>query len=205
MYIYFNGLLLGLSLIMALGPQNIFLIRQGVLRRHAALSALTCFISDLILITASIVGLQDILASHDNLRISLTWFGALFLLYYGISALKRSRQLKGQETLPTPKHLNRWQIVMLALGFSLLNPHAIIDSLVLIGGRSGQFPGYEHVFLLGVLSSSFLWFTVLTFTAYYFSKLLTQGSVWRRIEFSSGILMIALSFKLVLNQLIAIK
>jgi len=64
MFVYFNGLMLGMSLIMALGPQNIFLVRQGAMRRHAILSAITCFICDAILITASVAGLHEILELH---------------------------------------------------------------------------------------------------------------------------------------------
>ena len=80
MPIYINGLLLGLSLIMTLGPQNIFLIKQGAMRNHAVISALTCFICDIILITASVIGLQDILQSNDNLRSYMIWFGSSFIM-----------------------------------------------------------------------------------------------------------------------------
>ena len=201
MPIYLNGLLLGMSLIMALGPQNVFLIRQGAMRQHAVLSAIICFVCDIILITASVIGLQDVLEAHADLRSWMTWFGAAFLLYYGISALRRAFDKKSKEVEQESSSTNRWQIIMLALGFSLLNPHAIIDSLVLIGGGSGQFPGHERVFLLGVLSSSLLWFTVLTFTAYYFSNILARATVWRRVELGSGILMVFLSIKLVCSQL----
>ncbi len=201
MPIYFSGLMLGFSLIMALGPQNVFLIRQGAMRQHAVLSAITCFISDSILITASVIGLQDLLESHATLRVWMIWFGATFLMYYGISALKRAMRTPRPEAVKENHKTNRWQIIMLALGFSLLNPHAIIDSLVLIGGGSGQFPGHQHIFLLGVLSSSLLWFTLLTFTAYYFANILARATVWRRVELGSGVLMITLSIKLVCNQL----
>ena len=95
---------------------------------------------------------------------------------------------------------SRMQNIMLALGFSILNPHAIIDTFILIGGGSGQFPGQEVAFLFGVLTSSFLWFTLLTFLAYYFSKILTRAKVWRCVEFGSGLLLIALSIKLGLSQ-----
>jgi L-lysine exporter family protein LysE/ArgO len=201
MPIYLNGLLLGLSLIMALGPQNIFLIRQGAKRNHAVLSAVTCFLCDLILITASVIGLKDILESHANLRVGMTWFGSAFLLYYGISALKKAFAKTKSEAVEEKQNATRWQIIALALGFSLLNPHAVIDSLVLIGGGSGQFPGHEKIFLLGVLSSSFIWFAALTFTAYYFSNVLVRDKVWRRVEFFSGILMLFLSLKLAISQL----
>ena len=201
MPIFLNGLLLGLSLIMALGPQNAFLIRQGAMRQHAALSALVCFFCDLILITGSVIGLQDLLAANPPLRIWMTWFGAAFLMYYGLSALRRAFRQQPEGTVLEQSYRSRWQIVMLALGFSLLNPHAIVDSLVLIGGGCVQFPGQEHVFLLGVLSSSLLWFSALTFLAYYFSTILARDKVWRRVELGSGLLMLYLSLKLALSQL----
>jgi len=185
---------------MALGPQNVFLIRQGALRQHAMLSAITCFMCDIALITASVIGLQDVLESHLNLRLWMIWFGAAFLMYYGIRSIKQGLSKQRHEILQSSYPTNRWQIIMLALGFSLLNPHAIIDSLVLIGGGSGQFPGQQHVFLFGVLSSSLLWFSLLTLTAYYFSNSLARTNVWRRIELGSGVLMIVLSMKLIFNH-----
>jgi len=200
MPIYLNGLLLGLSLITALGPQNIFLIRQGAMRKHAVLSAITCFFCDTVLIISSVVGLRSLLEAHANFRVGLTWFGVLFLLYYGASALKQAFSKQLPAVAEEQFRMTRWQVIMLALGFSLLNPHAIIDSLVLIGGGSGQFPGHEHVFLFGVLTSSLLWFTALTLTAHYFSSILARPNVWRRVEGCGGILMISLSIKLAYSQ-----
>lgn len=196
MLIYFNGLILGLSLITALGPQNIFLIRQGAMRKHAALSAFTCFMSDTILIVASVIGLRELLEVHAAFRVGMTWFGVLFLMYYGISALRQAFAKETPAVSADQARTTRWQIILLALGFSLLNPHAIVDSLVLIGGGSSQFPGHEHIFLLGVLTSSLLWFTALTLAAHYFSELLSRPSVWRRVEGCGGVIMMVLSLKL---------
>jgi L-lysine exporter family protein LysE/ArgO len=196
MFVYFKGLFLGLSLIMALGPQNIFLIRQGALRRHAILTAITCFICDVILITSSVVGLQHIMELYPNLRGWITWVGVAFLAYYGTNTLKSSFTKNNPDAESEHQLLNRVQIVLFALGFSLLNPHAIIDSLVIIGGGSMQFPEHQKAFLLGVISSSFVWFSALTSLTYYFSHVLTREIVWKRIEFCSGLLMLYLSFKL---------
>ncbi|CDZ76081.1 Arginine exporter protein ArgO [Legionella massiliensis] len=201
MLIYFNGLLLGLSLITALGPQNVFLIRQGALKKHAVLSALVCFVCDIILVGASVAGLHQILSLHPTLQIWITVLGVAFLLYYGSCALKKSLSKQTQATIREQENTSRLQIVMLALGFSLLNPHAIIDSLVIIGSGSSQFPENPQAFLFGVLSASFLWFTSLTFTTHYFSDILARVSVWRRIEFSSGLLMVFLSMKLAASLL----
>lgn len=200
MPIYLNGLLLGLSLITALGPQNIFLIRQGAMRKHAALSALTCFLCDTVLIIASVIGLRELLETHDHFRVWMTWFGAVFLMYYGVCALKQAFAKEHTKVTLDQSRMTRWQIILLALGFSLLNPHAIIDALVLIGGGSGQFPGFEHIFLFGVITSSLLWFATLTLTAHYFSNALARPKVWRRVEGCGGTIMIFLSIKLIYSQ-----
>ncbi|KTD07810.1 LysE/ArgO family amino acid transporter [Legionella jamestowniensis] len=199
MMVYFNGLMLGLSLITALGPQNVFLIRQGALRQHAVLSATVCFLCDIILVCASVVGLHHVLELHPALQGWITWFGVTFLLYYGTKSLKRALASQQNKTVVSPRVTSRWQIIIFALGFSLLNPHAIIDSLVIIGGGSTQFPGHQQAFLMGVITSSLFWFSSLTFTTHYFSELLSRPHVWRRIEFASGILMLVLSLKLALS------
>jgi L-lysine exporter family protein LysE/ArgO len=201
MPVYFNGLLLGLSLIMALGPQNVFLIRQGSLRQHAMLSASICFICDIILIGGSVAGLNEVLMNHPSMQIWVTWTGALFLLYYGGTTLKNSLRGTQKEASAAKEANNRVKIILLALGFSLLNPHAIIDSLVIIGGGSTQFPGHEQEFMMGVLTASLLWFGSLTFTAHYFSATLTRATVWQRIELCSGLLMLFLGFKLAMSTL----
>jgi L-lysine exporter family protein LysE/ArgO len=196
MTVYISGLLLGFSLIMALGPQNIFLIRQGVMRRHAFLSALTCFSCDVILITLSVTGLHHILERYPKVGIALAYFGGAFLLYYGVSSLLRGLKAAEDPLSHQTNIKSRRQIIGLAVGFSLLNPHAIIDSLVLIGGGSSQFPDHPNIYLMGVLTSSFAWFASLTFIAYYFSDILTKGHIWRRVEQISGVLMIYLAIKL---------
>ncbi|KTD49314.1 LysE/ArgO family amino acid transporter [Legionella quateirensis] len=200
MFIYFNGLLLGLSLIMALGPQNVFLIKQGARRNHAALSAMVCFICDIILACASVAGLHQILLVHPTLQIWLVWFGTAFLLYYAIKAFRSAFTHHKKQSDKTPQPHNRIQIVLFALGFSLLNPHAIIDTLVIIGSGSSQFPDHKMAFLLGVITSSLLWFSSLTMTTRYFSNILTKTTVWQGIELFSGVLMTFIGIKLALSS-----
>ncbi|WP_419419806.1 LysE/ArgO family amino acid transporter [Legionella sp. D16C41] len=198
MLVYFNGLALGLSLVTALGPQNIFLIRQGALRQYAILSAAICFVCDIILVSASVAGLHQLLMLHPALKMWVTWFGALFLTYYGSLSLYRAMKKKDSKVNVEKAHSNRLQIILLALGFSLLNPHAIIDTLIIIGGSSSQFPGQQQTFLLGVITSSFLWLTLLTLVTQFFAEILTKEKVWRRLEFASGLLMLFLGAKLAL-------
>lgn len=203
MHVYLSGLILGLSLITTLGPQNIFLIRQGALRKHAILSAAVCFICDAILVTASIAGLHHILEHYPALRSWMAWAGSIFLFYYAILNLKHAlwkSQGKTHQQIQQ-QTVSRGKIILLALGFSLLNPHAIIDTLILIGGSSSQFPGHQQAFLLGVLSSSLLWFAALTILTRLCAKWLSKTIVWRCVELLSGLLMIALGIKLICTQI----
>lgn len=93
------------------------------------------------------------------------------------------------------------QIILFALGFSLLNPHAIIDTLVIVGSGSSQYPDHKLAFLAGVISASMIWFSSLTMTTRYFSNLLTQNKVWQKIELLSGILMAYIAMKLITSSL----
>ena len=199
MFIYLNGLLLGLSLIMALGPQNIFLIKQGARRNHAALSSVICLICDVILACASVIGLRGVIGDHPTLQIWIIWLGAGFLFYYAIKNLSSGLSRKAKNVASEHQAHNRMQIVFFALGFSLLNPHAIIDTLVIIGSGSSQFPEHELIFLSGVITASFLWFSSLFFTTRYLSTILTQARVWKGIEILSGGLMVFIAAKLVMT------
>lgn len=201
MPVYFNGLILGLSLIMALGPQNIFLIKQGARRNHATLSAIICFICDIILVCASVAGLHELLLSHPTLQIWMMWLGSAFLLYYAIKALRSAFTKREQHAETSTNKHNRAQIVLFALGFSLLNPHAIIDTLVIIGSGSSQFPNQELTFLAGVITASMIWFSSLTFTTRYFADLISKGVIWQTIELLSGLLMAFIGVKLALGSM----
>lgn len=200
MFVYFNGLLLGLSLIMVLGPQNVFLIKQGARKNHATLSALVCFICDIVLVVASVAGLHRILIDHPTLQIWMTWLGSVFLFYYAFKNLHSAFTKKRETADNAPEPHSRIQIILFALGFSLLNPHAIIDSLVIIGSGSSQFPEHEVMFLSGVITASLLWFSSLTMTTRFFSDILSKHTVWQAIELFSGILMTFIGIKLLLSD-----
>ncbi len=199
MLAYSSGLVLGLSLITCLGPQNVFLIRQGILGTHAILAALTCFLCDSVLVYASVAKLHEVLDDHLLLQQGLTWLGSLFLLLYGIKTLRQAG-CQQAVAIVAAASTTRWRIIMMSLGFSLLNPHAIIDSLVIIGGGSSQFPQHRGAFFFGVITASFLWFFLLTFILRFFSKTFSQAWLWRRIEYSSGVLMILLGLQFAYNQ-----
>lgn len=197
--VFLNGLLLGFSLIISLGPQNIFLIRQGALRQHAALSAIVCMICDVILIIGSVLGLHEALERSPGLRYWLYWIGIIFLTVYGVRSLQSALCKKKEVIFKLDVQPANYKIILIALGFSLLNPHAIIDSLIIIGANSTQFAAHLKLFNAGVLSASLIWFATITSIAYHFSSVLSKPIIWRQLELTSGILMLVIAGKLIIN------
>ncbi|HFL3871312.1 TPA: LysE/ArgO family amino acid transporter, partial [Legionella pneumophila] len=145
--------------------------------------------------------LHQLLLAHPNLQIWMVWLGSAFLIYYAIKNLKSALSKNKQTVVETHQPHTRMQIILFALGFSLLNPHAIIDTLVIVGSGSSQYPDHKLAFLAGVISASMIWFSSLTMTTRYFSNLLTQNKVWQKIELLSGILMAYIAMKLITSSL----
>ena len=199
MFIFINGLLLGLSLIMSLGPQNLFLIKQGARKNHAALSAFICFCCDFILIGGSIIGLDALFDAFPGLRIWMLWSGSAFLLYFAIQTFLSAFSGKKDKEPDALQPLSRIQIILFALGFSLLNPYAILDTMIIIGSGSSQFPEHQMVFLSGVIAASFIWFSSLTFTSWHFAHIISKTRVWQSLEFMSGSMMTYIGIKLALS------
>ena len=196
--VFVYGFVLGISLIISLGPQNIFLIRQGVLKQYPFVSATVCFICDIILICGSITGLHHVIERHPYVAFWLTLAGSLFLIVYGGQSIRAAlTQSTVEQSQNDADAGGYWQIIMLALGFSLLNPQAIIDSMIIIGGGSAPYSAHLYAFLFGVLTASFIWFFLLTFTAYYYSNFLRQEKIWRRLQLLSGIIMVLVAIKLI--------
>lgn len=197
--VFLSGLILGFSLIISLGPQNVFLIRQGALRQHAFLAASVCFVCDIILIVGSISGLHHILKQHPILEAWVTWAGVFFLIFYGTHSIRSALKKKSPSSETSDAISSRLSIIAFALGFSLLNPQAIIDSMVIIGGGSARYTEHLQAFTAGVLTASLLWFFGLSMTAYTYSETLTQQKVWSRLEFISGLLMYGIAVSLAID------
>lgn len=196
MSVYFHGFFLGLALSSSLGPQNIFLIRQGLLRNHPLLSAFICYLCEILLITLSIFSIHKVLENHPLLIFWLSLSGITFLSIYGIKNIRQSRRVKSEQDTAQKLSFSRLEIIFLALSFSLLNPLAIIDSMLIIGSQSHYFTEDLKSFILGLLSASFLWFSFLLTSSYSFSYFLKNEGLWRRFEFCSGVFMLGLGIKM---------
>ena len=202
------GLMLGLSLIMAIGAQNIFVIKQGIKREYAFTVALLCLLADGVLILLSVTSLSQTVTHYPTLR-SLLLIGAIiFLCYYGFMALRAgisantSPELEQQDQ--NSKSLRK--IAFLALCFSLLNPHAIIDTLILMGGLASQFPSAQeqYQFAAGAIVASAIWFISLSTISTSMSGLLRRPRVWQGLELLSGLLMFSIAIKVLVSEFLMV-
>lgn len=176
------GLLLGGSLIIAIGAQNAFILRQGLLRQHVFILCLICALSDAALIGLGVAGLGAIISSSQVLIAVVTLGGAAFLAVYAVMALRRALRPSGLEAARTgPGSLKA--AVLMCLAFTFLNPHVYLDTVLLVGGLSARYEGTARLaFAIGAMSASFLWFFGLGYGARVLEPLFKRPSAWRVLD-----------------------
>ena len=193
-----QGFLLGATLIIAIGAQNAFVLRQGLLRRHVLPICLVCAVSDALLIAAGVVGLGALVSANPTLLMAVTAGGALFLFAY--AALAASRAWKGGvmdiEEAGRGGTLRAAIATVLALTF--LNPHVYLDTVVLLGGLSARYEGDARLaYALGAMAASFAWFFFLGYGARLLAPLFARPSAWRVLDAIIALVMAALALRLV--------
>ncbi|MBX3011339.1 MAG: LysE family transporter [Caldilineaceae bacterium] len=199
-----QGFLLCASLIIAFGPQNLFLLQQGLHRRHLFLTALLCTLFDLLLIAVGVGGLGAALAADERWLSMTSWGGIIFLLGYGVRTLCMASRCQHISTTLTPaaKALSIKGTLFATISFSLLNPAAYVDTMLMIGVRSSHFAVADRLFFgVGAVTASALWFFSLIYGASRLAPLLRRPSAWRTIDLLSGSTMIATAAALVLPNI----
>jgi len=198
---YLQGLALGASLILPLGPQNAFVMNQGVKRQYHLMTASLCTLSDIALICGGIFGGSALLHQSPLLLMLITWAGVAFLLWYGWSALRRA--FSGDVDLASDSELkqSRWRIIATMLAVTWLNPHVYIDTFVVLGSLGGQLPTQEarRWFALGTVSASVFWFFGLALMAAWLSPRLRTARAQRAINLLVGAVMWIIASQLALQ------
>ena len=186
------GFALGLSLIMAIGAQNAFVLRQGLRREHVLAVVLTCAISDAVLISAGVAGFGTLAERVPWLETTMRYGGAGFLIAYGGLAFYRA--WKGGESLHAadraPTALG--QVLTVCLLLTWANPHVYLDTLVLMGAVSARFDD-KVSFAIGGVAASFCFFTVLGFGARLLEPLFRRPLSWRILDLGVGLVMWAIA------------
>ena len=181
------GMVLSMSLIMAIGPQNAHVLRVGLQRQHLWLTVLTCALADVVLIGVGVLGLARLGGLSDKLLGAMVGAGALFLAVYGWKAFQRflrpvALSFDPKDGAVQTAPVSRRQAVLAALAFSFLNPHAWIDTAVLIGTASLAYGQGSTVFGLGAATGSLVWFLALGGAAFWLGRRLNSLHVWRALD-----------------------
>ena len=186
---FISGFFISISLILALGPQNVFVMRQGLLRSHVFASCLVCSISDALLIAAGVLGVGLFISEIEELATWMSVGAALFLIAYGILRIKSAFNPKGME-VEEGESKDLWPTILSGLAFTYLNPHVYVDTLLLIGGASSSYVGDEKLmFGVGAATASFVFFFSLGYGAKRLSPILNNPESWKIIDlFIAGVM-----------------
>ena len=189
MLAFISGFLISISLILALGPQNVFVMRQGLLRSHVFAACLVCSISDALLIGAGVLGVGLFLSEMDELAIWMSIGASIFLILYGCLRVKSALNPKGLE-VSDDESQDLWPTILAGLAFTYLNPHVYVDTLLLIGGASSNYAGDEKLmFGIGAATASFVFFFSLGYGAKRLSPILNNPESWKIIDlFIAGVM-----------------
>lgn len=195
------GLALCLSLIMALGAQNTHVIRMGLQGQHVLLTVVLCIASDVLLIALGVFGVAQLGGLSPVLKATMVAGGALFLLVYGAQAFARFRKpavAADFESAAVTKPITRRQAVLAALAFAWLNPHAWLDTAVVIGTASLAYARPDNaVFGLGAATGSLLWFVALGLAMVQLGQRLNSPLIWRALDGLVAVMMWGTAFWLV--------
>jgi L-lysine exporter family protein LysE/ArgO len=196
--VYVQGLALGLGLIVAIGAQNAFVLRQGLRREHIGSVVLFCGVADALLITAGVFGMAKALGDRPQLAQALALAGAAFLAWYGWKALQRTRQAGHLQAAPGGAGLRKGAALAQAAAFTLLNPHVYLDTVLLVGSMGAQQPpALQGWFAAGACTASMAWFSLLGFGARWLAPWFARPRAWQILDGLIGITMWVLSALLV--------
>lgn len=194
---FFTGFAMSAALIMAIGAQNLFVLRQGLKREHVGPIVLFCGCADAILIAAGVGGVGVLLGAMPQLTLSLTIGGAAFLTWYGVKAFQRmmapeAMSVTAQGRIPLGRALGA------TAAFTFLNPHVYLDTVLLMGAAGSAQPiELRPVFVAGAATASISWFAAIGYGARILTPIFSRPAAWKVLDAIVGVVMLALAASLV--------
>ena len=197
---FLAGLGLGASLIVAIGAQNAYVLRQGLRREHVGQSVLLCITIDVVLIALGVGGMGVLLGQMPRLLNLIRWAGIVFLLAYGWRAWCAAWHGTGHLEAASGATQSAGAAALAVLALSLLNPHVYLDTVVLLGsiGASHGWPG-DVWFAAGAMCASMLWFTILGYGARLLIPIFAKDVAWRVLDIVIGVVMWGIALSLALH------
>ncbi|AJE02666.1 LysE/ArgO family amino acid transporter [Geobacter pickeringii] len=194
-----SGFGLGASLIVAIGSQNAFVLRQGLKREYVFAVCTVCFLCDAVLIGLGAGGFGTLVAASPNLMGLTLWGGAAFLFAYGLRSFHAALRPGGMEAADDGRPFDgRSRIILTTLALSLLNPHVYLDTVLLLGSLAGQFSGHSRaLFTVGAMAASLVWFYGIGYGARVLAPLFRRPAAWRALDLLVGCTMWGIAANLV--------
>lgn len=192
-----TGFATGLGLIVAIGAQNAYVIRQGLRREHVGVVVVICLVADVVLIGVGTLGIGGLVAAAPWLLQALRWGGVAYLTWFAVLAF-RSALAAGP--LPEGEATPRGSVAATTAALTFLNPHVYLDTVVMVGSLANQFGPARWVFAGGAMGASILWFPVLGFGAHRLARPLSRPGTWRAVDVGVGIVMLAVAARLALSS-----
>ena len=195
MFAFLPGALTSMSLIMAIGAQNAFVIRQSLTRQHVLPLVLICAIADATFIALGIAGLGAVIQGLPWLLEILRWFGVAYLTWFGINSLRSA--FKGEALdAGTAESKTLKQVVVSVLGFTFLNPHFYLDTVILLGSIGNSFGEEKWVFAAGATLGSIIWFFSIGYGARAASRFMSKPIFWKVLDITIACIMFAIAILL---------
>ncbi|MEY4985642.1 MAG: hypothetical protein RLZZ359_528 [Actinomycetota bacterium] len=195
MFALLPGLLTGFSLIMAIGAQNAFLIRQGLTKKHVPLVVAICAVSDALLIFAGIGGLGLAVSKLPTLLEVVRWFGVAYLLWFAFKSAKSAFKTE-QLNAGTGQSGSLKQVVIATLALTYLNPHVYLDTVIFLGSIGNQFGENRWFFATGAAVASIIWFSLVGFGAKAAAGIMAKPIFWRVLDSLIAIVMVSIAVML---------
>jgi L-lysine exporter family protein LysE/ArgO len=192
---FLPGLLTGLSLIMAIGAQNAFVIRQGLTRAHVFLVVAICAVADVALICLGIGGLGALITGLPWLLEVIRWFGVAYLSWFGFRSARAAFKNESLDAAGAAEQ-SRAKVVTTVLALTLLNPHVYLDTVILVGSIGNQFGANKWFFAAGASLASVLWFSSVGYGAKAASRLMSKPVFWRILDVFIAVVMFGVALAL---------
>lgn len=196
---YITGFGVGAGLILAIGSQNAFVLRQGIRREHVMSVCFVCAISDAMLILFGVTSFQKIVQYMAWIEPIFLYLGAAFLFLYGAKSFYAAA-FSNEALAPSAENATSLISTLgVCLAFTWLNPHVYLDTVFLLGSISTRFPDNELIFGMGAVTASFVWFFMLGYGASLLRPLFTKVIAWRILDVFVGLVMWIIAIKLLLK------
>ena len=190
-----TGFAAGLALIVAIGAQNAFVLRQGLRREHVGAVVAVCLVADVLLIAAGTLGIGAVVERAPVMLDVLRWAGAAYLLWFAISSFRSAVRPGALQEAPAR---SRGSVALTAAALTFLNPHVYLDTVVMLGSLANTHGALRWAFAGGAMAASAVWFAGLGFGARALAGPLGRPTTWRALDVVVGLVMVVIAVVLVL-------